>query len=122
MEDHALLYAHPSTAWAFRFLFGEPRRWAPGPRIDSATKLRRIVEHFRSVGQDVLYVDLTPSDMASLGVFTSRVVVPGFQPIWFGRGERRLGGRRMFEFAFRQGLRKAVTEPGDLNPMPHPIA
>lgn len=122
MEDHALLYADPSTAWAFRFLFGEPREWEDRPRVDAATALRRLVEHFRGVGQDVLYVDLTPADMASLGLFTARVVVPGFQPIWFGRGERRLGGRRMFEFAFRQGLSPAVTEPGALNPMPHPIA
>lgn len=137
MEDHALLYADPSTAWAFRFLFdpkgegprrdfasliGEPRGWEPGQGVDAATGLRRLVDHFRSVGQDALYVNLTPPDMASLGLFTARAIVPGFQPIWFGRGERRLGGRRMFEFAFRQGLRPAVAEPRDLNPMPHPIA
>jgi ribosomal protein S12 methylthiotransferase accessory factor len=122
MEDHALLYTHPSTAEALRFLFGEPREWGRPLGVDSATALRRIVEHFRNAGQDVLYADLTPIDMAALGVFTARVIVPDFQPICFGRGERRLGGRRLFEFAFNQGLRPAVTTAADLNPMPHPIA
>jgi ribosomal protein S12 methylthiotransferase accessory factor len=122
LEDHALLYAHPSTAGEFRFLFGDARPWEPRPRTDPADALRLIVEHFGAVGQDALYVDLTPPDMASLGVYTARVVVPGFQPIWFGRGERRLGGRRLFEFPFDRGLRPTTTERSDLNPMPHPIA
>jgi ribosomal protein S12 methylthiotransferase accessory factor len=60
--------------------------------------------------------------MAALGIFTARVIVPSYQPIWFGHGERRLGGRRAYEFGFRQGLRPAAAEPGSLNSMPHPIA
>ena len=122
MEDHALLYTHPSTASALQFLFGEPGEWDMPADVDSATALRRIVDHFRDIDHDVLYADLTPVDMAALGVFTARVIVPDFQPIGFGRGERRLGGHRLYEFAYRQGLRPAVTTPGDLNPMPHPIA
>jgi ribosomal protein S12 methylthiotransferase accessory factor len=122
MEDHALLYAHPSTAHAFDFLLGEPRPWRDTPILDSGTALRRIVQHFGEVGQEVLYANLTSPDMQALGIFTARVIVPGFQPIWFGEAERRLGGRRMFEFAFRNGLRETVTEANALNPMPHPLA
>ncbi len=122
MEDHALLYTHASTASALRFLYGEPRAWSPRAGISRATALRHIVDHLAGAGHDVVYADLTPVDMATLGVFTARAIVTDFQPIGFGRGERRLGGRRLYEFAHRQGLRPAVTTPADLNPMPHPIA
>src|SRR5688572_114549 len=43
------------------------------------------------MGQDVFYVSLTPRDLEPLGVFTARALLPDFQPIWFGSGERRLG-------------------------------
>jgi ribosomal protein S12 methylthiotransferase accessory factor len=122
MDDHALLYTSPSTVGAFDFLFGEPREWRDSPRTDTAAALRRLVEHFRTVGGDVLYVDLTPSDMASLGLYTARVIVPGFVPLWFGHHEVRRGGRRLFEVAHRLGLRPTVATAADLNPMPHPIA
>jgi ribosomal protein S12 methylthiotransferase accessory factor len=122
MEDHALLYAGPQMADQLRFLFGERRPWCPRMVVDPAAGLRRIVEHFAGVGQEVLYANLTPPDMAAVGIFTARAIVPDFQPISFGKGERRLGGRRLYEFATQQGFRSAEATPAELNPMPHPIA
>jgi ribosomal protein S12 methylthiotransferase accessory factor len=122
MEDHALLYTDPQMADQFRFLFGERRPWCPRIVVDPAAGLRRIVEHFAGIGQEVLYANLTPPDMAAVGIFTARAIVPDFQPISFGKGERRLGGRRLYEFATQQGLRSAEATPAELNPMPHPIA
>jgi hypothetical protein len=84
-----------------------------------------MVEHFRKGRQEVLYFDLTPPEMESLSIFTARVVVPDFQPIWFGRGERRIGGDRMFRFPTDQGINRAsaVQRTADqLNPLPHPLA
>jgi ribosomal protein S12 methylthiotransferase accessory factor len=122
MEDHALLYAHPSTIHEFDFLFGDLQKWAKQEPTESAQNLWTILHHFREVDQDVLYVNLTPPDMKKLGICTVRAIVPSYQPIWFGRGERRLGGRRLFEFPIIQGLLDAVPDPAVLNPMPHPIA
>lgn len=123
LEDHALLYADPSMASAFDFLEGERAEWPRKPDGRStAEALSTVLDYFRSVGQDVLYVNLTPRDLEPLGLFTVRALLPGFQPIWFGRGERRLGGRRLFELPVRLGLRDAPAEAESLNPLPHPIA
>ena len=123
LEDHALLYADPTMAHAFEFLEGPPSDW-PEARVagTSTAALSTILDHFRAKEQDVLYVNLTSCDLEPLGVFTARAIVPGFQPIWFGHAERRLGGRRSFELPFQLGLRDAPADLDSLNPLPHPIA
>lgn len=124
LEDHALLYASRRSLPAFDFLLQRspiPGEWERR-RADAGEDLRRLVEHFRVVGGDVLYCDLTPPDMRALGLHTVRVIVPGFQPIHFGRRERRLGGTRLFELPVRLGLAVERVAPEELNPDPHPLA
>jgi ribosomal protein S12 methylthiotransferase accessory factor len=122
LHDHALLYADPSMRSAFRFLEGERGRW-PQPRpASTGDALAELLTSLGSDGQDVLYFNLTPPDLEPLRVFTARAIVPGFQPIWFGRGERRLGGRRLYELPHRLGLRDAPMDVASLNPLPHPVA
>lgn len=124
LDDHALLYAHPSTRGELDFLFGDAGSWpeATRPRADPVEDLALLVDGFRSVDQDVLYVNLTPPDMAALGLHTARALLPGFQPIWFGRGERRLAGERLYRLPHALGLAPAPSTPATLNPMPHPVA
>jgi ribosomal protein S12 methylthiotransferase accessory factor len=126
-EDHALLYTHPRAVGAFKFLEGD----SPPVEVDwtvtsppdaTAAGLRRLVEHFRVQGGDLLYSDLTPPDMAELGLHTARVVIPGFQPLHFGWNERRLGGRRLYEFPHRLSLTRAPATAEQLNADPHPLA
>ena len=122
LEDHALLYADPSMRSAFDFLEGGQADWPDPVEAEGVDALVGIVEHFRGADQDLLYVNLTPPDLQPLGLFTARAVVPGFQPIWFGEGERRLGGRRLYEVPWRLGLRDAPADLESLNPLPHPLA
>ena len=122
LEEHALLYSRPEMAEAFDFLRGAPGEW-PAPRtVTTADALRSIVAALAADGGDVLYANLTPPDMAALGLHTARAVVPELQPISFGRGERRLGGRRLYELPVRLGLRSRPATAAELNPLPHPIA
>ena len=122
LDDHALLYANPSTAGAFDFLFGEKAEWIAGPDWRPIPALRRLLDDFASRRQDVLYVNLTPPDLEPLGFFTARAILPGFQPIWFGHGEQRLGGRRLYEFPRLVGLATGPAARESLNPLPHPLA
>lgn len=122
MEDHALLYAHPSTAGAFDFLFGESAAWTPGQPAGPDVALGRLLDHFAAVGQEVLYVNLTPPEIEPFGLHTARAVLPGYQPIWFGRHERRLAGRRLYDLPCRLGLRDTPAGVESLNPLPHPLA
>jgi ribosomal protein S12 methylthiotransferase accessory factor len=125
IDDHALLYAHPDALVAVAFLESgreAPGDWAPTAPADPAGQLRLLVDHFRARGGDILYCNLTPPDMALLGLHTARVIVPGFQPLHFGWNEARLGGRRLYELPWRLGVTAAPTRPGDLNTDPHPLA
>jgi ribosomal protein S12 methylthiotransferase accessory factor len=70
----------------------------------------------------VLYVDLTTPDVKDYGLHVVRVLATGLQPIHFGFGEERLGGRRLFEVPQRMGYTAEPRDVSDLNPCPHPLA
>lgn len=125
LEDHDLLYASPDHLGAFDFLREssvESTEWTALEPKTPAAKLECLLSYFADNHQDVLYVDLTPPDMARLGLHTARVIVPGFQPMHFGRSERRLGGTRLYELPRKLGLAPAPTTPESLNDLPHPLA
>jgi hypothetical protein len=60
--------------------------------------------------------------MRQLRLHTVRVVIPEFQPIDFGWGQTRLGGKRMFELPHRLGLSARPTTVASVNDLPHPLA
>ena len=122
-HDHALLYTHPGAAGAFAFLERSPEvevDWS-APHSSVTDRLRLFADHFRAQEGDVLYYDLTPPDLAELGLRTVRVIVPGFQPLHFGR-EPRLGGRRLYDLPRRLGMSEAPARPELLSTDPHPLA
>jgi ribosomal protein S12 methylthiotransferase accessory factor len=122
LEDHALLYADATMRSAFDFLDGPRGAWAVPRGLTTGQALAELIAHVAASAGDILYVNLTPPDLEPLGLFSARAVLPEYQPIWFGRRERRLGGRRLFELPHRLGLRPAPLELDTLNPLPHPIA
>lgn len=125
LEDHDLLYASPKRLCNFDFLRTKPvisDCWEQCVPSSPLVKLRRLAEHFRRTNTDVLYFDLTTQDLREFGVYTARVIIPGFQPIDFGWKERRLGGERLYQLPKSLGLRNRRQTLNDLNPEPHPIA
>jgi ribosomal protein S12 methylthiotransferase accessory factor len=129
LEDHALLYASEAYGRELDFLVGERAAWdeGEGPALarvaqDVPAALSLLVEHFRLAGQDVLYVDLSSEDLRPFGLHCARAILPDYQPIWFGRKERRLGGTRVRELPQRLGLASALVSIDSLNPLPHPLA
>src|SRR5262249_15706673 len=81
-------------------------------------QLTAAVEHLRTQGFDVLAADLTTPDVEGT-VHVVRAIVPGLQPIGFGRDGLRLGGRRLYEAPARMGYRDGVVSEDALNPDPH---
>jgi ribosomal protein S12 methylthiotransferase accessory factor len=73
-------------------------------------------------GCTTLYVDLTTPDIRDYGLSVVRAVATGLQPIHFGWGEERLGGRRLFELPQKLGFTKGTLSEKELNPYPHPLA
>jgi ribosomal protein S12 methylthiotransferase accessory factor len=80
------------------------------------------VEALTGAGCRVAYVDLTTDDVAPYGIRVVRTIATGLQPIHFGHGEERLGGRRLFEVPRALGHATASRTEADLNPCPHPLA
>ena len=125
IDDHDLLYASHQALPRLGFWLDaneEPFPWTPQPATPPARSLEHLLAWLGASGRDLLYVNLTPPDMAELGLYTARAILPGFQPIDFGWKERRLGGTRLYSLPFELGLRERVAGWDDLNHDPHPLA
>jgi ribosomal protein S12 methylthiotransferase accessory factor len=79
-----------------------------------------LVERIRAVGQRVLLADLTPHDLAPLGLSVVRAIVPGFQPLAFGHALRALALPRLWTVPQQLGYAGITPRTGD-NPAPHPF-
>jgi ribosomal protein S12 methylthiotransferase accessory factor len=126
LEDHGAFAAMPENLPEFDFLLKNGRHTAPDARPDGSAgdvraDLARTVTQLRAVGCRVGYVDVTTPDVAPYGVRVARAIATGLQPIHFGHGEERLGGRRLFEVPARIGYGGGARSEDDLNPCPHPL-
>ena len=68
------------------------------------------------------YADLTMPDVRDHGVSVVRVLASGLQPIHFGHGEERLGGRRLYQVPMKLGYAPVPRTASEFNPCPHPLA
>ena len=125
LEDHDLLYTDRRMIPAFDMWRQGPTvraDWRVGVGLDPAEGVAVLVESLAAVGARAHLHDLTPPDIAGLGLRTVRVVVEDFQPIHFGHAEIRLAGRRLYDMPRRLGLRPTASTAAELNPLPHPLA
>ncbi|WP_166435851.1 YcaO-like family protein [Cellulomonas shaoxiangyii] len=81
-----------------------------GPQgLDPAATVDWYVARLAARGLEAFATDLTPPDVAQVGLVVTRVVVPQALPLWFGAG------------AWRTGARAARADGGPLQLMPHPF-
>jgi ribosomal protein S12 methylthiotransferase accessory factor len=112
LDDHDLLYAHPAHLQELSHWLTAPAG-ASAPGLGPASPAEQVavlVDALLAVGVPVCYLNLTPPDLAALGLSVVRVHAPGLQPIHFGADEARLAGPRLRPIA------------DDLNLFPHPLA
>ncbi|MEM6940252.1 MAG: YcaO-like family protein [Pseudomonadota bacterium] len=128
MEDHALYYTLPTQADAFGFLAANGACCALSDLEDRSSDgaqeqdLEAMLHRTTAAGLRVAYVDLTPEDIAPLGLSVVRVIATQLQPISFGAQQMRLGGTRLKEAPVAWGLRQVPMTLSDVNPCPHPLA
>ncbi|RJL16507.1 YcaO-like family protein [Paracoccus siganidrum] len=128
LDDHPLFHALPRNLAEFDFLFAGERQARledlprPDPAATPADALARVVAAATASGARVAYAEITAPDIAPLGPRVVRCFATGLQPIHFGAGEGRFGGRRLFDAPVRWGLRDAPLAEAELNPCPHPLA
>lgn len=127
LDDHSAFASLPEQHREFAFLWEQSRKAhisdLPNPsRGDAALDLDYCVGKLAAMGERVAYVNLTMPDVAGHGIHVVRTLVSGLQPIHFGYGEERLGGRRLFELPQELGFADRVRTVADLNMCPHPLA
>lgn len=132
LEDHDLYYSGFETLGAFDFLRGGPavsiaefaaqkdELHGTVPGLQVGERLRSLVAELAATRHRLCVADLTPPDMASLGLHTARAFITGYQPIYFGQKEMRVATDRLDDYA--QRLLGRPFTAGMLNPDPHPIA
>jgi ribosomal protein S12 methylthiotransferase accessory factor len=127
LEDHSAFF-HPLERLAeFSFLLENgctvQLRDLPDHSRGSVTAdLAMCITALTESGSRVLYADLTTPDVAPYGFRVVRTIATGLQPMHFGFGEERLGGRRLYEIPKVVGYFPEIRGEDDLNPCPHPLA
>jgi ribosomal protein S12 methylthiotransferase accessory factor len=127
LADHSAFFASTDRLAEFDFLFDHGNKLdladlSNFAASDAERELARISEALSGAGCRVICADLTTPDLHGYPVRVVRVLAMGLQPIHFGYGEERLGGRRLFELPMRLGHTRSVVDETELNPCPHPLS
>jgi ribosomal protein S12 methylthiotransferase accessory factor len=125
--EHAIYYLNPRKRKYWEFMISSKQasklsRFAGKVLKDQNAVLMEIVKHLHTLGRRVVYVDITPPDIRSLGLVAVKVFVTGFQPMYSGNIVR-LNMERLHqsaEYVLKNiGAARLGTE---LNSAPHPLA
>jgi ribosomal protein S12 methylthiotransferase accessory factor len=88
----------------------------------AAADLETCLGLLARAGCRVAYVDVTTPDIRPFGLRVVRTMAGGLQPMHFGFGRERRGGRRLFEVPHALGYSVQPRTESELNPCPHPLA
>jgi ribosomal protein S12 methylthiotransferase accessory factor len=123
--DHELLYTSEAMLYAFDFLLKNEQyvsvRDLPTFCGSTNDQLNYCLENLKKTGVDVVCVDVSTTDISSLGLTVNKIIIPGFQPMHFGYYETRLGGHRLFDIPLNLGFLDHKLALSDLNRIPHPL-
>lgn len=127
LQDHSAYLMLPERRHELSFLLENGRRQAVRDLPNHASgniarDLETAVEGLVRAGCRVAYANLTTPDVEPFGIRVVRTLATGLQPIHFGFGEERLGGRRLFELPRTLGYAADTVTEAALNPCPHPLA
>ena len=127
LHDHSAFLApvERREEWAFLLNSGRTRRideMANHSTGSVAGDLSACVGMLTAAGCRIAVADLTTADIASYGFRVVRAIATGLQPIHFGSGFERLGGRRLFDVPRAMGHARSARTEAELNPCPHPLA
>lgn len=118
-EHHVRFYLQPGQFHRLQFLYqGPPAPFEAAAEEESMEqKLAASLALLEQAGFEAFYVDITPADLASIGIHAVKVIVPGLQPLHVGYGTEHRDDRRLKEVAAHWGL----AWPRPLNQDPHPF-
>lgn len=121
----AVHMGRPDQRDAFNFLLDgtEKRKLADVPHLATgqpATDLALVVQRLKTLGHEVLVVELTTDEARDAGFRVVRVLVPGLMPLSFVHSARYLGHPRLYDAPANMGYQ--VNGEPELNHNPQPFA
>ena len=124
--DHIRLYASPANAARAEFLTAARQSVPIGSiRPLRGTRphelLQSLVELLAAAGIEAYAVDITPSDVASLGLCVVRAIAPELSPIDVRQDACFLGAPRLRRAPVVLRFHGRELELDELNPDPHPF-
>jgi ribosomal protein S12 methylthiotransferase accessory factor len=127
LEDHSAYLTVRERMTEFSFLLENGRTVKAEDLTDHSTGDARAdldfcVAALGAAGCRIVCADVTTPDLRDYPIRVVRTIATGLQPLHFGYGEERLGGRRLFELPQKLGFASHVLSEADLNPCPHPLA
>jgi ribosomal protein S12 methylthiotransferase accessory factor len=129
MMDHSALFSMPHMLCEFDFLLpvesGKEARLEEFPDYSRGCireDVQFCIDALADVGSKVIYVDVTTPDIAPLGLRVVRIIITELQPVHFGHGGERLGGKRLFGLPVKLGYSQRLLTEKDINYCPHPLA
>ncbi len=126
LPAHSAFFTLPEHLDELAFLTGAPGEIAIEdiPNLskgDDAANLALCVDAMRSIGCEAAFAEVTTPDLDAFPIRAFRAIATGLQPIHFGYGLERMGGRRIFEVPRRLGLARADATEDSFNRCPHPL-
>jgi len=126
LEDHSAFFGSAARLPELAFLLDNSTRQGLDelPNLTTGTlggDVDRCVTALCQAGCRVFYADITTPDLDDYAIRIVRTIATGLQPIHFGYGEERLGGKRLYEIPRILGYTDAVTTEAAINRCPHPL-
>jgi ribosomal protein S12 methylthiotransferase accessory factor len=124
--DHVRLYCEPEMADVLKFMAASNRlvdvnEIVEVPAGSRADAIADCVGRLESRGLDPILIEVTPPEVADLGLSIVKVMVPEAVGINASHSLRLLGGDRLYETPRVLGYTPHRTREEDLNPAPHPF-
>jgi ribosomal protein S12 methylthiotransferase accessory factor len=120
LEEHAAWFLRRDHLHELGFLLDHGRTV---PLVDIKTHdASGLLDAIIQRGYRAFRLDLTTPDVKPYPIRVSRALVTQLQPIQFGFGRERLGGRRLYELPRVLAWSDGDATEDTLNPCPHPLA
>ncbi|OEK07534.1 hypothetical protein A8C32_17205 [Flavivirga aquatica] len=91
---------------------------SPLSTLDHAQQLEILVSKLEKLGHHSYLIDITPNDIANLGLHVTKAVVPSLQPMWCGYGRVPLDRRRFEQFLKYKGKDLNIAINEEIHPFP----
>ncbi|MCB1298643.1 MAG: YcaO-like family protein [Microthrixaceae bacterium] len=119
-SDHVRLYGESEMLQHLDFLYEGPTEVvACDPPVDTAAALSIAVQRIQAVGLEPLVCDISTPELADLGLFVTRVLIPGSVQLTAVHGLPNFGARRYDTVPERLGFTAEIHR--EYNRIPHPF-